>query len=138
MELPTRMPGLRWGIGLLAVYTAVWIGLEGALWQVLALSAGVWSVGSTALAQRRLGGRRIPLGWWLGGTAVYGALTGLGLIPLTLLFMAVKTGLHAHGPEFTPAEIAWLLAQAPLWSSGGLLAGAALGLFSAGIKGHQP
>jgi hypothetical protein len=48
--------------------------------------------------------------------------------------MAVKTGLHAHGPEFTPAEINWVLQQTPIWTAAGLLAGLGLGQI---VKGRN-
>ena len=61
-------------------------------------------------------------------TAVFGALLGLGSALFTLLFMAVKTGLHAHGPEFTAEEVNWVVQQIPLWTVVGLLGGLGLGL----------
>jgi hypothetical protein len=74
-------------------------------------------------------------GWqWWGATAVTGLLFGLGSSLLTLVLMAVKTGLHAHGPEFTPNEINWILQQVPLWSAAGLLAGLGLGQL---VKGRN-
>jgi hypothetical protein len=42
--------------------------------------------------------------------------------------MALKTGLHAHGHEFTRAEIAWVLGRTPLWALAGLFAGLGVGL----------
>jgi hypothetical protein len=42
--------------------------------------------------------------------------------------MAVKTGLHAHGPEFSPSQIAWVMGQVPWWTSAGLLAGVGLAM----------
>lgn len=59
---------------------------------------------------------------------IMGALLGFGSVVITLLWMAVKTGLHAHGPEFSTAEITWLMQQAPLWTTAGLLGGAGVGL----------
>jgi hypothetical protein len=134
MQIPQKIPGLKMSLVLLAAYTAVWIALEGSLWQVVTMG-----VGSTAVAlgygwQKWLGGRVLD-GWqWWGATAVTGLLFGLGSSLLTLVFMAVKTGLHAHGPEFTPNEINWILQQVPLWSAAGLLAGLGLGQL---VKGRN-
>ena len=78
--------------------------------------------------QHFLGGHMYSVKQWLGITAVLGLLFGLASGLLTLLFMAVKTGLHAHGPEFTPTEVNWLIQQIPLWMAVGLLAGLGLGM----------
>ena len=130
MDVPNKLPGLKTVLILLAVYTAVWITLEGQLWQVI-----VMGVGSTAVSlgygwQKWLGGRVVKgwQWWWL--SAVTGLLFGLGSGLLSLIFMAVKTGLHAHGPEFTPAEINWVLQQTPTWTAAGLLAGLGWGLLT--------
>jgi hypothetical protein len=133
MQIPRNIPGLKPVLVLFAVYTAVWIALEGELWRVV-----VMGVGSTAVSllygwQKWMGGRLID-GWrWWGVTAVSGLLFGLGSGLFSLIFMAVKTGLHAHGPEFTAAEINWVLQQTPIWAVAGLLAGLGLAL----IKGRN-
>jgi hypothetical protein len=66
-------------------------------------------------------------------TAVSGLALGAGSGLLSLLFMAVKTGLHAHGPEFSQAEIAWVWNGMLLWTTVGLLVGLGLGLIWAGM-----
>jgi hypothetical protein len=123
MTIPVQIPGLRlltavWGLGFV-----LWIAPEGDLAQVVALGVGGTAVLLGHLVQRVWGGRRVARGMWLGGTAVLGLLFGAGSGLLALVFMAVKTGLHAHGPEFSPAEIAWVWQQIPLWAGAGLLAG---------------
>ena len=128
MNCPQRIPGLRLLLGLWIVYTAVWISREGALWQVV-----IMGVATTLLLlgygwERFLGGRAIRTSVGVGATAVSGALLGSVSGLLTLVFMAVKTGLHAHGPEFSRAEIAWVLNQLPLWTAVGLLLGLGAGL----------
>ena len=50
------------------------------------------------------------------------------LPPAVLLLMAVKTGLHAHGPEYSAAQLAAVVGQWPLWIGAGALAGAGVGL----------
>jgi hypothetical protein len=53
---------------------------------------------------------------------------GLGCALLGLALMAIKTGLHGHGPEFTAAEIEWLVGQIPVWTAAGVPAGLGLGM----------
>lgn len=134
MKKPPKFAVFRLFFILFTIYTAVWISLEGKLWQVV-----VMGVGSTAVSlrygwQKWLGGRELA-GWqWWAATAVTGLLLGLGSGLLSLIFMAVKTGLHAHGPEFTPAEINWVWQQTPIWATAGLLAGLGLALI---LKGRN-
>jgi hypothetical protein len=112
------------------LFAFVWIALEGAMSNAVGMGAGTTAVLLAYLAQYFLGGREFSARQWWGITAVLGLLFGVGSGLLTLLFMAVKTGLHAHGPEFTPQEINWVMQQIPLWSVVGLLAGLGLGLLT--------
>lgn len=115
-----------------ALYAAVWIVREGDWRQALGMGVATTAVLLAHLGRRLAARRPLSLGWWLVGTAVFGTLFGAGSSLLTLVAMAVKTGLHAHGPEFTVAEISWVLAQLPLWTAVGLLAGLGLGLLLLG------
>ncbi len=133
MMIPATIPGLRLATVLLALYSAIWISLEGKLVQVVVLGVGVTAVSLLHLIQRYLGGRRLSLGRWLLATAVAGLLLGIGSVLLSLFFMALKTGLHAHGPEFSTADIRWLWDQLPLWSAVGTLVGSGLGLLLAAV-----
>jgi hypothetical protein len=107
--------------------------LEGVLWRELSLAILLTAVLLLQIAQKWFGGRAVSARVWLGGTAVFGLCWGLGSSMMTLLLMVLKTGLHAHGPEFTPAEIGWVLAQIPLWTAVGLLIGLGVGLVIWGI-----
>ncbi len=60
-----------------------------------------------------------------------GLLAGAFAGPLSLFFMVLKTGLHAHGPEFTAAEINWVLQHIPFWGISGALGGLGIGLLLA-------
>ena len=132
MQIPRKIPGLKPVLVLFAVYTAVWIALEGELWRVVVMGVGSTAVSLSYGWQKWLGGR-LAEGWrWWGVSAVTGLLFGVGSGLLSLAFMAVKTGLHAHGPEFTPAEINWVLQQIPTWAVAGLLAGLGLALLTKG------
>lgn len=137
MKIPNKLPGLKLLATLLAIYAAIWISLEGALGRVLVMGIGVTAVTAGFLIQRFLGGRTVSVIAWLGITAVTGLLTGLISVGITLIFMAVKTGLHAHGPEFTQAELSWVWQQLPLWGIVGLLGGTAVGLITIGISSQN-
>ena len=60
--------------------------------------------------------------------ALWGLAMGAGTVLMSLFLMAIKTGLHAHGPEFSPAEITAVWQLLPLWSLVGVLAGLGAGL----------
>lgn len=137
MQAPDRVPGLKWGTILVSIYAVIWISLEGDLSQVLLLSAGMIVLFSGYFIQRFLAGRTYGLFPWIGLCGGGGMILGLIFGLLTLTSMAIKTGLHGHGPEFTPDEIAWVISQIPLWSAAGLLAGAGLGALAAGFSSRS-
>jgi hypothetical protein len=128
MTFPKKIPGLRGLLVLTAVYGLVWMGLEGNLGRVVLLGAAVSVVVTGHLMQRFLGGRLFSRVGWLAITAGGGLLAGLGSGVLTFFFMALKTGLHGHGPEFQAAEIEFVLSMIPLWGLAGLVAGLGFGL----------
>lgn len=128
MKVPLQIPGLKWLTVIVGLYAVVWLSLEGALVQVLMLSLGLALLGAGYLTRRLLGGRELSTGWWLLISSGVGAMTGFACGLLALALMAVKTGLHGHGPEFTAAEIEWVVSQIPLWTSAGMVAGLGLGL----------
>ncbi len=132
MTIPQKAPGFNLLLVIWGVYAAVWISREGALWQVVTMGAMTTVVLLSYGWQRWLGGRTVRPAAGALATAVSGLLLGMGSGLLSLLFMAVKTGLHAHGPEFTPMEIAWVWHRLPLWTAVGLLVGLGLGLIWAG------
>lgn len=133
MQIPARVPGLKGATVLVAIYGAVWITLEGHLLRVLALAVGVTLVVLGHVVQHYAGGRDLSLRQWLALAAGLGVAAGLGSGVFALLFMALKTGLHAHGPEFALAEINWVAARITGWALGGLFAGVGLGLLFAGL-----
>ncbi len=134
MQFPPKIPGLRWLLAVWVVYTAVWISREGALWQVLTMGMLTTAVSLAYGWQQWLGGRTVRREIGVLVTAVSGLVLGGGGSLLSFLFMAVKTGLHAHGPEFSRVEIDWVLTHLPLWTAVGLLLGLGLGLIWAGMK----
>ncbi len=137
MSVPIRIPGLRGATLLLGVLLLAWVAPEGRLWLETGLGALTTAVLLAHLFQHFLGGRVLSVGAWVGVTAVFGLLFGLGSALFTLFLMAAKTGLHGHGPEFTPAEINWAWNQIPLWSLAGLLGGLGLGMIAVTIKGKR-
>ena len=131
MKVPTQIPGLQMATVMIAVYAALWISLEGALGRVMVMGVGVTAVSLLHLLQKQFGGQILSLRKWLGLAAIFGLLFGLGSGLLTLTFMAVKTGLHSHGPEFTLGDIQWVSQQLPLWAMVGVLIGLGLGMLTA-------
>ncbi len=134
MQFPQKIPGWRLLLAMWVVYTAVWISREGALWQVATMGTTTTILLVGYGWQRWLGGKTVGREIGVVVTAVSGLILGGGSGLLSLLFMAVKTGLHAHGPEFSQAEIAWVWNILPLWTAVGLLVGMGLGLIWAGMK----
>ena len=128
------MPGLKVATLLLALYAVAWIALEGDLLRVVALAVGVTLVLVGHGVQRTMGGRRLSLPAWLALSAALGLAGGAGSGALALLFMALKTGLHAHGPEFTPMEIEWLASRITWWGAGGFFGGLGIGLLLVGLR----
>ena len=134
MRFPRKIPGLKWITAVYALYIFIWISLEGSLVGVVLMGVCTTAVSLAYLAQHFLGGRVFSVKQWVGITAVLGLLFGLSSGLLTLLFMVVKTGLHAHGPEFTPPEVTWIIQQTVWWMAVGLLAGLGLGMITGKTK----
>jgi hypothetical protein len=128
MKVPGRNPFLKIASALLFLYFLVWISLEGRLWQSILLGVGIASLGAGLIWQRFFKGRTISLKQWLATIGLTGLLCGFSIAWLTILLMVIKTGLHGHGPEITPAEISWVVNQVPLWSAVGLLTGLGIGV----------
>lgn len=125
---------MRWLTGLTAVYAFIWISLEGNLTRVIVLGTAVSLTIAGHLSQRFLGGRFFSVGGWSIIMGLIGLLVGSGSGILTFIFMALKTGLHGHGPEFQAAEIEWLLRMIPLWGAAGLAAGLGLVFLAWGLR----
>ena len=125
MVIPSQIPYLRVITFIWAGYALLWITFEGSIPFVVTMSVSTTAVSVLHLLQR-LAGRRIKNLWWFLGTG--GVVSGIAAIGLTLFFMALKTGLHAHGPEFTPDEIRWVIQQTPLWGAIGGAIGGGIGL----------
>ena len=132
VHIPGRLPALRLLTILLLLYSAVWIALEGSLLRVSLLAGLLALVLLGRLWQRFAAGHTLRLAAWLALCGGSGLLWGAGSAVLALLLMAVKTGLHAHGPEFSVAEINWMVDQMPVWGGLGLVVGLGLGLLAAG------
>lgn len=134
MRIPERIPGLKWlKVGWVG-YFVVWIVLEGDLNQTMLLGVGSCVVAAAHLIEQWGRGRAVSRRAWLLGLAGVGSLAGAGSGLATLALMAVKTGLHAHGPEFTPAEILWVWQAIPLWGIVGGTTGMALASILIGFQ----
>lgn len=136
MRIPATIPHIKTVFVVVGVLAIGWIALEGDVGReiVMAMLIGLPGLAYlvTRLAQRTaLGGRRLSMGRWLLLMGVAGVLAGAGVALLTLFLMALKTGLHAHGPEYSAGGIAWVWAQLPLWAAVGGLAGLGVGALAA-------
>lgn len=128
MIIPQNIPLLKWVIMPWAVMVVVWAILEGRLGWTVLLGTFTSLIIVGVIVKKYLTGRKLSLGIWLVAAALMGLGFGLGSAILTLLFMAVKSGLHAHGPEFSALEVTWVLEQIPVWSAAGLMGGLGVGL----------
>lgn len=130
MKIPPAIPYFKAITAVTGLYAVAWMALEGALWRETLLAALALALAILFLTTRFLGGRTLPAGRFVLAAAVAGLAYGVGLVFMTLFLMALKTGIHAHGPEYTAREVAWVWSQLPLWSGVGALAGLGLGLLA--------
>ena len=137
MERARRIPLHNIGLIVLGLFGLAWISLEGApRWSAI-MAFTTLLVGIGILTKKLFGDRRVNKYGWLVLFAGCGLAVGLLFAPATLFFMAIKTGLHGHGAEFTRAEMGWFLDRISLWAAAGLLAGAGLGLLTMGLKPRE-
>ena len=134
MRVPGNIPYLKAAAVLVGVFTVVWSALEGRLAADLLLASAALALTMAWLITRRLGGRVMSPGRGIALAVAVGAAYGVGLTLLALGLMALKTGLHAHGPEYPTAQIVWLWRQGPLWGAVGGLAGLGVGLLVSGRR----
>ena len=128
MKLPVNIPRLRCFTIFWVAYMIFWMMLEGGLRATVAAAFLTVFTILGYLLKRIQSERLLSTRSWLLLVAALGAAVGLGGGVLTLVLMAIKTGLHAHGPEFSTAEVNWVLRQIPVWTAVGLLAGLGVGL----------
>lgn len=137
-RIPEKLPGRKAATVLTAIYAAVWISLEGAPWRAILLGSAVTALLVAYAVQKVAGGRRLSWRQLALLLAIAGLGLGVGSGALTLAFMGIKTGLHAHGPEFTPEELAWVLRQTPVWALSGFCGGLGAGLVVASERKPEP
>lgn len=128
MKIPPSIPYFKLAAAIFGIYAAAWMILEGELRRDIALAVAGLALGAAAFIVRRWGGRTLPPAKGVALFAAVGLLSGVGVVLLTIFLMALKTGLHAHGPEYTPADIMWVWSQLPVWSGAGGLIGLGAGL----------
>ncbi len=134
MRIPVRVPYLRAATLLWGVYALVWLSLEGHAGRDALLAGWGLALLALGLVGRVFGGRAVAVGRLATLGAAVGLAWGVALGPAVLLLMAVKTGLHGHGPEYTAAQLAQVWSQWPSWLAAGLAAGAGLALVVAGLR----
>ena len=60
---------------------------------------------------------------------IIGGSTGLLIVPVVLLLMAVKSGVHGHGrPDYTFSQMQSVISRMPFFVTAGLLVGAGVGI----------
>lgn len=128
MKLPDHFPAKRLITVLWGIYLAAWSVFEGELWTTVLAAVLTWLVLLVNVFDKPLAGRTFSSRAWLLLCAVIGFSSGFASAFLTLIFMAIKTGIHGHGPEYSAMELEWVLQQMRLWSLAGLLAGLGVGL----------
>jgi hypothetical protein len=134
VELLEKVRPLKVGLILLAVCGLAWISLEGdPRWSsIMALITLLVGIGF--LAKKLVRGRTVNGIRWIVLLAGCGLVIGLLFGPVTLFYMALKTGLHGHGAEFTRDEMLWFIDGILLWAISGLLAGAGLGFLTSTFR----
>ena len=134
MEALEKVRPLKVGLIVLAICGLAWISLEGdPRWSsIMALITLLVGIGF--LAKKLVRGRTINGKGWIVLLAGCGLVIGLLFGPATLFYMALKTGLHGHGAEFSRAEMLWFIDRILLWVVSGLLAGAGLGFLTSALK----
>jgi hypothetical protein len=135
MKFPNKIPRMKLLAAIAAVYGIVWIAMEGELYRAIIMAILSTALVGGLLIQRFLGGRTVSARGWILASAGIGAFFGVSVALMTLLFMAVKTGLHGHGPEFAQDQLEWVIKQIPLWGIAGSLGGLGLGLVTARFNG---
>lgn len=132
MKIPHRVPHLWLAVLLWGLYALLWTRLEASLardgllagWGLALL--GVW------LVARAFGGRALGAGQVAALGAAVGLAWGAALGPAVLLLMAVKTGLHGHGAEYSAAQVAAVVGQSVWWVGAGVVGGVGLALLALG------
>lgn len=134
MQLPDRIPAIKWISILWVIFMLFWSMLEGGLGATVFAALFTTLVLAGHLYNRFLPGRLLSTNLWLVLATAMGAAAGISCGLLTLFLMVIKTGLHGHGPEFGTADVNWVLQQMPLWILVGLLGGLGLGLLLKAVK----
>lgn len=118
---------LAWPLILTFIIIMGWMPFEGIFWLVT-------SVGITLTVLWGWVAYQSPFLSSLGSTArlaAFGAMAGLAAPAVILGLMVLKTGVHAHGPEFTPPEIYWITQQFTIWPIFAGLCGLGVGFLNA-------
>ncbi len=113
-----RVAAVLFGISLV-----IWSQLEAKLWQAVFIGVFAAAIALGRLIVRFLAGRELSIRQLVAIFLAAGLFLGLGSTLFTLAAMILKTGLHAHGPEFSQAELLWVTRQASIWSVAGMCGG---------------
>ena len=132
----SRATNLAWPMIITFLVIMVWMPFEGIFWYVTSVGILLTGLWVWVLHQRY---KEFVLSRFISPSAavVYWALTGgmAGLIaPAAILgLMVLKTGVHAHGAEYTPLEILWVANQFWRWLIFGGILGLGIGLIQSAM-----
>jgi len=131
LMIEESVPRFHWVARVLILLASIlWLALEGNLTLTACLAALLTAllIYEGLYRLRRAESRR-----WSRSIALFpplGFLTGITVVLITLALMVLKSGLHAHGPEFTRDEFELVWRQGILLAISGLLCGTALAILT--------
>lgn len=132
-----RTINLAWPLIVTFLVIMVWMPFEGIFWYVMSVGVLLTGLWGWVLHQRyknavlsRFGNSAAVVVYW----AVTGGMAGLSAPAVILGLMVLKTGVHAHGAEYTPLEILWVAHQFGPWLMYGTIIGLGIGLITTGHR----
>ena len=128
---------LAWPIALTFLIIMGWMPFEGLLTLVVSVGVMLTAIWTVVVVNRYEESIDRYFQGMIGTLIVWtfaGGVAGL-LTPLTVIaLMIFKTGIHAHGPEFTRLETWWVMNQFFDWGWQGLLIGLGFGLLKSAFE----
>lgn len=118
---------LAWPIIVTFLIIMGWMPFEGIFWLVTTVGVGITFLWGWVVYQQTacLRSQKVQI-----RIATFGVLAGLIAPAVVLALMVLKTGIHAHGPEFTAEEIIWITRQFLIWPIAGGIAGLGFGMLA--------
>lgn len=127
---------MRWIALALGILVLLWLPVEDIdLRMVVALATmiGIWATMKTF---KGVFTRRKSILVW---HVVAGFVGGAAMMPIALVLMAVKTGLHGHEtPDYTLGQIRYIIALTPIWVVAGGFVGLGVGMLRMVVAARSP